>query len=74
MVADILEFQVGNLYCTETYNYDEIGQCSSRLSSLKSNLIGLIRFASWGCSLTESYHMMKAQLSTFDYFFLKTHQ
>jgi hypothetical protein len=29
------------------YEYHEIGQCSNRHSRLKSNLIGLVWFASW---------------------------
>jgi hypothetical protein len=43
MVAEILHLEVGNLYGTY---YDENGQCSSRHSSLKSNLIGLVWIAS----------------------------
>ena len=49
VVAEILQFKVGNLYCNYWLNdyYDEIGQCSSRHSSLKLILIGLVWFASW---------------------------
>ena len=43
------QFKVDNLYFSETNDYYdyEIGQCSSRLSILKWEFIGLDWFASW---------------------------